>query len=365
MAHANGNFIHNEDSSYSYVLNKESKGFSILLHSLHGYLPAVRFHLEDTHLTPKNFIEEKEVPALKEKFGGYIPLDFIYRTNFVEPLKTQDAALYHIIKDMSIEDFVAYMFTDRQEMDGFDLLRQEYKEAEESIANRKSVIWKETLGALSYAMNYPAKHISAEDMLRLKKVLMPLVSLIIAYVPQSSCRELLALHDACVINLISVDENSKVKPNENGGADYWYDKEGTKKNYFKTYVNATGQGAMQLKDFPFEQLIKDGIVSAAYLHFKDDVKAEEEINNGNKLVVPAATEGYYLKVPGININDHFQVLNSFGAFNPSIFIMAVPFIGGLNPDYSGLDFCDTASNKIAETIFKKVSVSTENALAIN
>ena len=365
MAHANGNFIHNEDSSYSYVLNKESKGFSIVLHSLHGYLPAVRFHLEDTHLTPKNFIEEKEVPALKEKFGGYIPLDFIYRTNFVEPLKTQDATLYNIIKDMSIEDFVAYMFTDRQEMDGFDLLRQEYKEAEESIANRKSVIWKETLGALSYAMNYPAKHISAEDMLRLKKVLMPLVSLIIAYVPQSSCRELLALHDAGIINLISVDENSQVKPNENAGADYWYDKEGTKKNYFKTYVNATGQGAMQLKDFPFKQLIKDGIVSAAYLHFKDDVKAEEEINNGNKLVVPAATEGYYLKVPGININDHFQVLNSFGAFNPSIFIMAVPFIGGLNPDYSGLDFCDTASNKIAETIFKKVSVSTENSLAIN
>jgi uncharacterized NAD(P)/FAD-binding protein YdhS len=353
LAHANGEFIHNADSTYTYQLNEQSRGFSMVLHSLHGYLPAVRFHLEDTHLTPKNFIEEKDVPHLKQKFGGYIPLDFIFKTNFVDPLREQDSKLYEIVKNFSIEEFVVYMFKDRENNDGFHLLKQEYKEAEESIENRTSVIWKETLGALSYAMNYPAKHMSAEDMLRLKKVLMPLVSLIIAYVPQSSCRELLALHDAGVISLISVDESTDVQPAENGGAVYFYDSEKNKKVYYKTYINAIGQAPMQYNDFPFESLKKDGIVSSAYLHFKDDTVAEEELAKGNKLVVPAATEGYYLKVPGLNINDHFQVLNSFGAFNPNIYIMAVPFIGGLNPDYSGLDFCDTASDKIAETIFKK------------
>lgn len=30
--------------------------------------------------------------------------------------------------------------------------------------------------------------------------------------------------------------------------------------------------------------------------------------------------------------------------------MAVPFIGGLNPDYSGLDFCDTAGARVAKSI---------------
>ena len=43
--------------------------------------------------------------------------------------------------------------------------------------------------------------------------------------------------------------------------------------------------------------------------------------------------------------------------------MAVPFIGGLNPDYSGLDFCDTASDKIAETIFNKRILLTTNEMA--
>jgi hypothetical protein len=30
--------------------------------------------------------------------------------------------------------------------------------------------------------------------------------------------------------------------------------------------------------------------------------------------------------------------------------MAVPFIGGLNPDYSGLDFCDTAASRIVRKL---------------
>ena len=32
--------------------------------------------------------------------------------------------------------------------------------------------------------------------------------------------------------------------------------------------------------------------------------------------------------------------------------MAVPFIGGLNPDYSGLDFCDTAAERIVEALLE-------------
>jgi hypothetical protein len=31
--------------------------------------------------------------------------------------------------------------------------------------------------------------------------------------------------------------------------------------------------------------------------------------------------------------------------------MAVPYIGGYNPDYSGLDFCEEASEKIIKSMF--------------
>lgn len=59
---------------------------------------------------------------------------------------------------------------------------------------------------------------------------------------------------------------------------------------------------------------------------------------------------YFMKVTGLAINDNFQALDTFGAVNPSLFIMAVPFISGVNPDFSGLDFCDTAAERIANML---------------
>ena len=58
----------------------------------------------------------------------------------------------------------------------------------------------------------------------------------------------------------------------------------------------------------------------------------------------------YLQVPGISINDHFQVVDAYGALNDRIYIMAVPYIGGFNPDYSGLDFGEEASARIIKSL---------------
>jgi hypothetical protein len=69
--------------------------------------------------------------------------------------------------------------------------------------------------------------------------------------------------------------------------------------------------------------------------------------------VQTDTEGnYYLKVSGIAINDNFQVIDRYGAFNERVYIMAVPYIGGYNPDYSGLDFSEAASALIIKSIVK-------------
>jgi hypothetical protein len=101
-------------------------------------------------------------------------------------------------------------------------MKVEYEEAARSIEKRQSVYWKEMLGVLSFAMNYPAKHFSAEDMQRLQKTLLPLISIVIAYIPQSSCEEIFALHDAGVLEIVSVGDDSNVEPAEKGGAIYHY-----------------------------------------------------------------------------------------------------------------------------------------------
>jgi predicted nucleic acid-binding protein len=73
------------------------------------------------------------------------------------------------MKDMGMEDFVDAMMALREQADPFELMKVEYEEAERSIKKHESVYWKEMLGVLSFAMNYPAKHFSAEDMQRLQK----------------------------------------------------------------------------------------------------------------------------------------------------------------------------------------------------
>ncbi|MEO7444751.1 MAG: FAD/NAD(P)-binding protein [Ferruginibacter sp.] len=355
LARQHGHFIKNEDGTLAYHLDNAFPDFRMVMHSLYGLLPALRFHLEDTHLTPAFFLEEKDAYRIKDENAGFIPLDLLYQKNFIEPLQQQHPELYAEVKNMALEEFVDYMMNFRERLDAFDLLKGEYREAERSIRRQESVSWKENLAALSYAMNYPAKHFSAEDMLRLKKVLMPLISIVIAFVPQSSCREMMALHEAGVLRLQAVDNNSKVEPADDRGAVYHYkNKAGDMQSEsFDVFIDAIGQPPMMFNDFPFKSLLLQRAISAARLRFKDSSCAEEEMNAGNPLVTSDGLGNYYLDVPGISINDHFQVLDRFGVANERIYIMAVPFIGGLNPDYSGLDFCETASKRIVENLFKK------------
>ena len=76
------------------------------------------------------------------------------------------------------------------------------------------------------------------------------------------------------------------------------------------------------------------------------------MKDGNKEVVKDEQGNYWLNVPGITINDSFQVVDNYGASNDRIFVMAVPYIGGYNPDYSGLDFGEAASARIVSSIIE-------------
>ena len=68
-----------------------------------------------------------------------------------------------------------------------------------------------------------------------------------------------------------------------------------------------------------------------------------------------ADDHYYLKVSGIKINDNFQIVDGEGNSNNEVYMMSVPYISGYNPDYSGLDFCESASQKIVDHILERIA----------
>ncbi|PWS27095.1 hypothetical protein DHW03_13900 [Pedobacter yonginense] len=352
MARQNGTFQWKNEDKLVYKLNEDSPEFKMVMHSRSGLLPAIRFHLADSHLLKDSVLSHEVVEKNKAENGGFLSLDFVFEQNFKEMIRDKEPGFYDQIRDMSIETFVDSMMDLRERIDPFLLFKAEYTEAEKSIKRKESVYWKEMLAVLSFAMNYPAKHFSAEDMQRLQKVLMPLISIVIAFVPQGSVEEMLALYDAGILEIIPVGDDSYTEPREEGGAVYFYTDEMNQQHnpYFKTFVDCVGQPHLNYQDLPYKSLLSKRTVSRARIKFKDETIGKQAMENGNDKVETDGNGNYYLNVPGITINDNFQILDDYGAINNRIYIMAVPYIGGFNPDYSGLDFCEAASENVIKSL---------------
>lgn len=355
LARHNGKFEKDENGILHYHTNIDSADFSIVLHTRNGLLPAVRFHLDDSHLGKDTVLSDNEVKANREENDGFLSLDYVFEQNFKAYIRKNDSEFYQKIANLNMEGFVDMVMTYRENQDPFELLKKEYAEAERSIKNQESVYWKEMLAVLSFAMNYPAKYFSAEDRLRLQKTLMPLISVVIAFVPQSSAEALMALHNAGRLSMVTVDDASEVTPHNDGGVVYkYFDEDGQSQNkHYKVFIDCIGQPHLRYEDLPFKSLINDKAVSHATLMFKDRNTGNKLLEAGDKLVIKGYDDEFYLIVPGIAINDNFQVLDEYNAINDRIYVMAVPLIGGYNPDYSGLDFSEAASQAIIESITGK------------
>ncbi|MFL9842901.1 FAD/NAD(P)-binding protein [Flavobacterium rhizosphaerae] len=346
-----------KDDRLVYHLHRDYPYFNIVMHSRNGLMPAVRFHLEDSHLMGEGLLTEADIEKNIAENNGFLSLDYVFKKDYVDTFKDKDPDFYNDIKDLSIEQFVDKMLEYREATDPFMLLEREYNEADVSIKLHESVYWKEKLAVLSFAMNYPAKHFSAEDMLRLQEALKPLIAIVIAFIPQSSAKELLALHEAGLLQLVEVGQDSRVTPHNEEGAWYYHTNENGKevKIHYQTYIDCTGQPHLMYEDVAFKSLLRDEVVSPAYLPFRSGREARKVMEEG-KQHVKKKGEDYLLKVPGIGITDDFQVIGGDGAANSRIYMMAVPYIGGYNPDYSGLDFCEEASKRIVSSFiegFKK------------
>lgn len=349
LARHNGSFAKNDDGKLTYQLAEGSENFSLMMHSRNGLLPAVRFHLEDSRLKNDSLLSMEDFKQHRKENEGFVSLDFVFEKDFKEIFKEKDPSFYEQIKDMDVETFVDAMMELREKLPPFQLLKAEYVQAEKSIKRKESIYWKEMLAILSFSMNYPAKYFSAEDMLRLQKKLMPLISIVIAFVPQSSCEELIALHDAGVLDIVSVGNDSEVEIADKGGIIYHYMDENdvAVAQAYQTFVDCVGQPHLDFDKFVFDGLKEAGAISSAKLNFKDQQIGAAEFGENEK-VKQSEDQSFTLDVPGITINDHFQIVDQKGEANPHIFIMAVPYIGGFNPDYSGIDFSEEASQRIID-----------------
>ena len=322
--------------------------FKLVLHTRNGLLPCLRFHLEDPEVHGVELPDEEQLAEIRRENDGFVPLDWVFDAYFKQLLREKDPEAYERIRTMNMEQVVEAATRPREASDPFDYFKKEYAEALESEARQRTVAWKEVLAILSFALNYPAKYFSAEDMLRLRQTLSPLISIVIAFIPRSSAEELLALHAAGRLELLEVGTQSRVEPRDEGGITYYFE---SGQQSYETFVDCVGQPTLELDSFPFRGLVNQGVISQARVAFR---RAENAREVESDKVQRGEDGSCYLVVPGMAISDHFQPVDQGGRAHPRVYVMTVPFMGGHNPDYSGLDFCEEASKRIAEKLMESM-----------
>jgi hypothetical protein len=353
LALQHGAFVKTERHQLAYRLRADCPDFKIVLHSREGFLPGIRFHLDDPQLSKKSLLSESILRQHRDTNDGYVSLDYLFEEDFKAMFREAEPVFYALIKEMQLEEFVAAMLREREHTEPFAFFKQEYAEALRSIRREESIYWKEKLAILSFALNYPAKYFSAEDRLRLQKALMPLISLVIAFVPQGSCEQLIALHDAGILSLQEVGQENQIEPQPAGGIIYHYGEGDHEQSVaFDTFIDCVGQKPLAFEEFPFPSLTNQGKVRPATLAFRDAAAALKELAAGNREIEQTANGDYELRVPGIAIDDNYRIIDRVGQVHPRFFVMAVPLIAGYNPDYSGLDFCEYAAKKIVASILR-------------
>jgi uncharacterized NAD(P)/FAD-binding protein YdhS len=70
LARHNGKFEKDEEGLLKFYTNTDSADFSIVMHTRNGLLPAVRFHLDDTHLGKDTVLSDEQVKVNREENDG-------------------------------------------------------------------------------------------------------------------------------------------------------------------------------------------------------------------------------------------------------------------------------------------------------
>ncbi|KKO47790.1 hypothetical protein VT06_15250 [Arsukibacterium sp. MJ3] len=351
LSQANGRFI-KQGKRLIYQVDNNSEYFKIVMYTLDGLLPSVRYHLGDPLAFSQYMMSDTQIQHHRANSGGFVSLDFLFESNFKMLLKKCDPDFYKTIADKNVDLFAQWVLSSRKGFESFTLLKIEYIQAGQSIRVKNTIPWKKLFALLSYSINYPAKYLSGEDMIRLHNILQPLIAIIIADIPQSSAQQLLALYECGRLDIIPVDKTSQIQILNDHEFHYYLgeDNPTAQAHIFKSFIDCTGQKPYAIDDFPFTSMFENRPVAHARVRFKSNENAVFLLSQGTQHISLEEDSFYYLNLQGFAINDYFQFLYADGSATNNCFMMAVPFISGFNPDYSGFDFCDQVSTIIVEKI---------------
>ncbi|WP_117195880.1 FAD/NAD(P)-binding protein [Rhizobium terrae] len=343
LARKNGVFARDFDGRLKFLPNFDLHDFRIVMHSCKGLLPPIRVHSEYPRFEMYSYISRADIHGHIEQNNGHLSLDFLFERVLKTVLKEKSPEVFDVIEKMDFEKFIGFLQKRHKARDPFELLREEYAISAASIRDRGPIYWKEVLDDIAYTLNFHIRYLKPGDIIRVHNQLMPLLTYLIGVLPQQSCEQILALHEADCLSVVNIGHNLTIS----GGMDdepaslvFHHPQTGQKTTLsYDFIVDCRGQKSIDLADFPFQTLVDTGVVTAA------KIKLEPKAPDGGDEHV----------IGGVSVDECFHPISSTGMSILSIFILAAPIISGIYPYQSGLPFCSEVAKVAADTLHKQVA----------
>lgn len=330
----------------------DTEKFQMVLHSSQGWLPHLQYEQQEPFREIYRHVKRDALLALRDE-AGFLPLDSYFdqvcRPALIKAFaedRRQDLVQRVSQTDFSLEDFVTTMSDEHSSDEPFALMRSEMPAARRSLRKGIPIHWKEVLDDLMFTLNFHFELLSAEDYLRYRQVITPFLMNVIAAMPLASAQTLLALHDAGKLELVS--GRVSIKDKCHGVTKVEVDNDGQiSERTYRMFIDCSGQGSIEVDDYPFPGLIKNGAVTGAVAGFRhasaadktDQSLAEDIVQHNGR---PA------MRLGGIAIDGYYRLVGSDGQSNDRIYDIAFPHATGIRPYSYGLQACDaTASIVVA------------------
>lgn len=359
LAHRHGTFK-TIGNNLIFQPHKKAKNFKITLHSAEGWLPHLQYEQEEAFRQIYRYTTREQILSLCNK-AGFLRIETFFDVIGRPPLikafeKDHNLRMSKLLKHpkFSFKNFIDDMADKHEYNDSFIGMKKEMVKAKDSVENDKPIHWMETLDDLMYCLNFHAELMPAEDHIFFKNEIKPFLMSVIAALPLSSAKILLALYDAKVIDLIAgkVEIKNTHKTTHQTEIEILKPDETTTSKSYQLFINCSGNDNVELENYPFKSLVKSGIVRKARAKFDANTNVDQSIETTD---VFSNSDGMFLYNGGIDIDSAYRFIDQNNDVTPHLYNISFTHTLGCRPYSYGLQACDASSAIVVESwLFSKI-----------
>lgn len=348
LAHRHGKFAEDgSDGKTRFIPHAGTEDFHVVMHSSEGLLPHLQFAQEKPMREIYRHVSREELLDLIDA-KGFLRLEHYFDKVCRPTLITafEKGRMQEMVRRLqepgfSFLDFIDEMTDRHAYSDAFEVMRNEMVEARKSVLNEQPIHWKEYMDDLIYTLNFHAELMPAEDHQMLSKEVMPFLMNVIAAMPLPSGRKILALHEAGKLSIMPGKvEIADEQPNADTTRVLVTEGGRTSSMDYKMFVDCSGQKRLEIEDYPFQSLVRGGVIRQAKAAFADDDSPNALSADPSPGVTATDSKGRPLcLIGGLDIDPFYRVKGADGKPNPVIHEISFPLTSGLRPYSYGLQAC--------------------------